>query len=35
LFLKESGLDIKAIVCDGRKGLLALMPTVPEYSGYL
>jgi hypothetical protein len=30
LFLKESGLDIKAIVCDGRKGLLALMPTVPK-----
>ena len=30
LFLKESGFDIKAIVCDGRKGLLALMPTVPK-----
>ncbi len=30
LFLKESGLDIKAIVCDGRKGLLSLMPTVPK-----
>jgi hypothetical protein len=30
LFLKEGGLDIKAIVCDGRKGLLALLPGIPK-----
>lgn len=30
LFLKESGLDIKAIVCDGRKGLLSLLPGIPK-----
>lgn len=29
-FLKESGLDIKAIVCDGRKGLLSLFPDIPK-----
>jgi hypothetical protein len=30
VFLKESGLDIKAIVCDGRKGLFALFPDIPK-----
>ena len=29
LFLKESGFDVKAIVCDGRKGLLTLFPDIP------
>lgn len=30
LFLKESGFDIKAIVCDGRKGLLSILPGIPK-----
>ncbi len=30
LFLKRSGLDIKAIVCDGRRGLLSLLPGIPK-----
>lgn len=30
LFLKQSGLDIKAIVCDGRRGLLSLLPGIPK-----
>lgn len=30
LFLKQSGLDIKAIVCDGRRGLLSMMPGIPK-----
>ena len=29
-FLLEAGLDIKAIVCDGRKGLLCLFPNIPK-----
>ncbi len=29
LFLKENGFDIKAIVCDGRKGLLSLFSNIP------
>jgi hypothetical protein len=30
LFLKDSGLDIKAIVCDGRRGLLSVLPSIPK-----
>lgn len=29
-FLKENGFNIKAIVCDGRKGLLSLFPDIPK-----
>jgi hypothetical protein len=29
-FLMEAGLDLKAIVCDGRKGLLSLFPNIPK-----
>jgi hypothetical protein len=28
--LKENGFNIKAIVCDGRKGLLSLFPDIPK-----
>ena len=30
LFLEQGGFEIKAIVCDGRKGLLSMMPSVPK-----
>lgn len=30
LALKEKGFDIRAIVCDGRKGLLSLFPDTPK-----